>query len=59
MQDPDVPPEAEGETDGGADAVRLIVVHTAADTDPVTIASNSKPAAASIPPPWTIAIGQP
>ncbi len=59
MQDPDVPPEAEGETDGGADAVRLIVVHTVADTARAAIASSSKPAEASIPPPWITAIAQP
>src|SRR5277367_1265036 len=50
MLDPEIPPEAEGEADGGAD-----VVHRIARGSPaVAIASNS---AVSTALPWIIAIG--
>ncbi len=53
MQDPDTPPVVEeGEASGGAGVVRPIVV------EPLAVIVNSK-AAASTPPPWTIAIGRP
>ncbi len=52
--DPEVPPEAEeGETGGGADVVRPIVVVSLV-VAPAAIVS--KPAAASTARPWTTAI---
>jgi hypothetical protein len=58
--DPEVPPEAEGETGGGADVVRPIVaVNPAAVVAAAIMAAAaivSKPAAAFTARPWTTAI---
>ena len=48
MQDPETPPAEEGETDGGAVGVRLIVA-----VSTVVIVNST---AASTPPPWTTVI---
>jgi hypothetical protein len=52
--DPEVPPEAEGETGGDEDVVRQIVAASPVVAVAPAIASN--PAAGSIAPPWTIVI---
>ena len=50
MQDPEIPPEVEGEADGGAVGVRLIIAAVAADKDAIVITQ-----AASTAPPWITA----
>jgi hypothetical protein len=52
MQDPEIPPEVEGEADGGAVGVRLIIAAVAADK----VAIVKTRAAASTAPPWITAI---
>ena len=52
--DPEVPPEAEGETGGDEDVVRQIVAASPVVAVAPAIASN--PAAGFTAPPWTIAI---
>src|SRR5690242_10936801 len=54
MLDPDVPPEVEGDTDGGVGVVLLAEAVQAVANQTV----SAKPTAASIPPPWIIAIGR-
>jgi hypothetical protein len=58
--DPEVPPEAEGETGGGADAVRPIVVVNPAVVAAAMAAAAivSNPAAAFIARPWTTVIAR-
>src|SRR5678815_1872687 len=53
MLDPDVPPEVEGNTDGGAAAALLVADLVAEAQLPI---ANAKTMAASTPPPWTTAI---
>src|ERR1700757_863972 len=48
MQDPEIPPEVEGEADGGAVGVRLIIAAVAADK----VAIVTTQAAASTARPW-------
>jgi hypothetical protein len=59
--DPEVPPEAEGETGGGADVVRPIVVVNPAAVAAIMAAAAivSNPAAAFTARPWTTAIARP
>src|SRR5246127_412779 len=51
MQDPEIPPEVEGEADGGAVGVRLIIAAVAADK----VAIVTTQAAASTARPWITA----
>jgi hypothetical protein len=55
MQDRDTPPVAEGETGGGADAVRPITAVAVAQADRDAIARIM---AASTPHPWITTIGR-
>jgi hypothetical protein len=61
--DPEVPPEAEGETGGDADVVRPIVaVNPAAAVEVAAMAAAaivSNPAAAFTARPWTTVIARP
>lgn len=51
MQDPEIPPEVEGEADGGAVGVRLIIAAVAADK----VAIVTTQAAGSTARPWITA----